>query len=178
MPCEQVKTVNFGSTKSGLSGSVGYTIMNTKGTVVTPRTTEGVYETLPGSGIYAKLICFPDDFRGTIAWDTGEVKPAYAAEEYNFTENTNKLMWRLEDAITQIKFIRGMTAGRWCLDEENATMSFYSDEDDSLLVTYKLFDESNKPSIERVFERIVDNHRMPANVVALSLPAPDPDPTP
>jgi hypothetical protein len=87
-------------------------------------------------------------------------------------------MWRLEDVITQIKFIRGMTAGRWCLDEENATMSFYSDEDDSLLVTYRLFDESNKPSIERVFERIVDNHRMPANVVALSLPAPDPDPTP
>lgn len=178
MPCEQVKTVNFGGTKTGLTGSVGYRIINTVGTVIAERSTAGVYETFPGTGIYAKLIEFPDDFRGSILWDTGEIKPVYAIEEYNFTENTNKIMWRMEDLITQVKFIRGMTAGRWCLDEEDASMSFYSDEDDSLLVKYKLLDEKNQPSIERVFERIVDNHSMPLNVSPLSLPIPDPDPTP
>lgn len=176
MPCEQVKTVNFGATKAGLESSVGYRIINTVGTVVVDRTSVGVYETFPGTGIYAKLITFPDDFRGSILWDTGEATPVYAIEEYNYTENTNKIMWRMEDLITQVKFIRGMTAGRWCLDEETASMSFYSDEDGSLLVKYNLFDEKNKPSIERVFERIIDNHNMPNNVAPLSLPPPDPDP--
>ena len=175
MPCEQVKTVNFGATRSGLEGSVGYRIMNTVGTVVVERTTEDVYETYPGTGIYAKLITFPDDFRGSILWDTGGANPVYATEEYNYTENTNKIIWRMEDLITQIKFIRGMTAGRWCLDAETSTMSFYSDEDDSLLVKYNLFDETGQRSIERVFERIIDNHNMPLNASPLSLPLPDPE---
>lgn len=178
MPSEQVKTVNFGSTKSGLTGFVGYRIINTVGTIVVDRTIEGVYETFPGSGIYAKLISFPDDFRGSILWDTGGEKPVYATEEYNFSENTNKVMWRIEDLITQVKFIRGMTAGRWTLDANNQSMSFFSDEDGSLLVTYDLFDENGQPSIERVFDRIVKVDNMPPHATVLTLPTPDPDPTP
>jgi hypothetical protein len=50
MSSELIKTVNFGSTKSGLT-RVGYQLINAYGTVSFERTETGVYETAAGSGI-------------------------------------------------------------------------------------------------------------------------------
>ncbi len=81
-----IKTVNFGNSKTGLEGSVGYTLYNTNESVKQARTTTGVYELSSGTGIYVCNIIFDDDWNGTILWDTGEATPSFAAEEYNHQE--------------------------------------------------------------------------------------------
>lgn len=152
MSSELVKTVNFGSTKSGLS-HVGYRLISFSGAVTTERTESGVYETVSGSGIYAALIEFSSGFRGTILWDTGEDPAAFAAEEYNHAVNGSTVLQQMNGIVEQINFIRAMTAGRWCLDKDTATMSFYDESGSQLLMTYTLFDDKGNPSIEAVFDR-------------------------
>lgn len=83
-----VKLVNFGRSRSGLT-TVGYTILNSAGSIVTPRTTAGVYEVSGSTGIYGALATFSASFVGTIAWDSGQqgTRNVYAAEHYNYLEN-------------------------------------------------------------------------------------------
>jgi hypothetical protein len=152
MESELIKTVNFGSTKSGLS-QVGYRLIGMTGNVVLERTEFGVYETAPRSGIYAALISFSEGFRGTILWDTGETAPVFAAEEYNHSVDGASVLQQMNGIVEQINFIRAMTAGRWCLDKNSATMSFYDESGTQLLMTYTLTDDKGKPSIESVFDR-------------------------
>jgi len=78
-----IKTVNFGKSKTGLEGTVGYTLYNTNETEKQARTTSGVYELGTSTGIYACNITLDIDWNGTILWDTGEATPSYATEEYN-----------------------------------------------------------------------------------------------
>jgi uncharacterized protein YoxC len=89
MSLQQLRNCNFGRLKTDATGSsgVGYQILDTSGTVVSARTTAGVYQTAPG--IYAAYITFPDNFRGQILWDTGIAFPtaSYATEAYNVEEN-------------------------------------------------------------------------------------------
>lgn len=83
-----IKLVNFGASKSGLS-TVGYTLLNTDETTKQARTTTGVYEVGINTGIYACNVIFDDDWNGSILWDSGEVTPVYAAEQYNHQENVS-----------------------------------------------------------------------------------------
>lgn len=69
-------SVNFGSNKTGLS-SVGYTLSGS------PRSTFGVSESVPGSGIYSAQIAHDIAFIGSIVWDTGEATPIFAVEDIN-----------------------------------------------------------------------------------------------
>lgn len=89
MSLSQLKTVNFGKSRAGLTGTVGFTLLNTDGTTNTARTTVGIYEVAVGTGIYASFVAFPDDFRGSIYWDSGEApgRIVYAIEQYNYEEN-------------------------------------------------------------------------------------------
>lgn len=68
------KTVNFGTSKTGLT-TVGYTLISNNG-FVGGRQTVGVYEI--GNGVYGADI---DVGEGSILWDTGEVTPLYASDE-------------------------------------------------------------------------------------------------
>ena len=86
MSVSLVKLADFGVGSTGLS-TVGYTIFNSAGGVQTSRTTTGVYELTAGSGIYAAVVSFPENFQGSILWDNGQTNILYAAEQYNYLEN-------------------------------------------------------------------------------------------
>lgn len=100
MSLQQVRNCNFGRLKANATGSsgVGFTLLDTTGSVVLSRTTSGVYQTAPG--IYGAYIEFPDDFRGQILWDTGTAFATtfYATEAYNVEENDP----RVADIFTQV----------------------------------------------------------------------------
>jgi hypothetical protein len=70
----------MGSSKTGLVGTVGVTLLTSSGTVHTARATTSIYEI--GGGCYGKNISFPDNWAGSIKWDTGGGSPVYACEEY------------------------------------------------------------------------------------------------
>lgn len=91
MSLQQLRNVSFGKFKANATGSsgVGYTVLDQAGTIVTSRTTTGVYQLTSGSGLYAAYVTFPDNFRGQILWDTGTAfaETYYATEQYNVEEN-------------------------------------------------------------------------------------------
>jgi hypothetical protein len=167
MPSSLVKTVNFGRTKSGLTTSVGYRLIDATGLVAQERRQVDVYETFTGTGIYAASIIFPDDFTGTILWDIEGDRPVYAAEEFNNSINGTGVSQQVADVTMQvgivtdqvtdladeIRFIRGMTAGRWTLDSNDSTMTFYDESGRNVLVTYEMFDARGRPSLESVYDR-------------------------
>ena len=158
MPLEQVRSVNFGRNRSNATGStgVGYTLMDVSGSVVSPRTTLGVYQLTSGSGLYSAYITFPDHFRGQLMWDTGAAFPtaSYAVEEYNVEANNPKVDddWRMLNSVTgSIQLLRDMTEGRWKI--EGNQMKFYKSDNVTLVATFNLFDDLGSPSMDAVFER-------------------------
>jgi len=167
MPTTLVKTVNFGSTKTGRAATIGYRLIDDTGTPIQARSQAGVYEAFPGTGIYAANITFPDDFVGTILWDIEGVRPVYAAEEFNNSINGTGVSQQVADVTMQvgivtdqvsdladeIRFIRGMTAGRWTLDSKDSTMTFYDESGRNVLVTYEMLDARGRPSLESVYDR-------------------------
>lgn len=58
---------DFGNAYAGLA-TVGYTVRDSAGSVVTARTTSGVYEI--GGGKYGAIVTFTASFEGSIYWDT------------------------------------------------------------------------------------------------------------
>src|SRR4051812_22564269 len=85
MTQQALRIVNFGKSRTGIS-SVGYTILNTDGTTQSARSVSGVYELTSSSGLYAANITFPNAFRGSILWDTGEAsnRIIFAAEDFTY----------------------------------------------------------------------------------------------
>jgi hypothetical protein len=159
MPLFQLRNVNFGSRKANATGSlgVGYTLLDETGVVEQIRTTTGVYQLTSGSGMYAAYISFPSDFRGQILWDTGTAfnKVYYATEQYNVEENDPKIAETLAmvSSITgSIQLLRDMTAGRWII--ENNQMKFYKEDNVTLVATFDLYDDTNVPTMDSVFERV------------------------
>src|SRR5574342_935690 len=126
MSLSQLRNVNFGRNRANVTGStgVGYAVLDTAGTVVTPRTTAGVYQLTSGSGLYAAYISFPDSFRGQVLWDcpaiTGSLgqilSQSFATEQYNYEENnplvddTNAKVTQMSGTIGQLYDIQ---YGRW-----------------------------------------------------------------
>lgn len=171
---EFLKTVSFGSNKSGLVGSVGVRLLNTRGTTTSARTSVGIYETFPNSGIYASLITFPDKFRGVIMWDTGEASPKYASEEYNYTENNSVILDKMKLLFNQVSYIRGLQAGRWQLNKQTSEMTFYDEGGINILLKYIMKDENGNPSIDSVFDRIITFSNAPVPLTEITEPDPDP----
>lgn len=138
---QKLFNVNFGRLKADATGpsGVGYTVLDEEGTTVSPRTTDGVYQTAPG--IYAAYIAFPHPFSGQVLWDTGDAfdPPAYATEEYSNAEE-------MVEKIYQMQF------GRW--EIVNNQMIFYKEDNTTELARFDLFDESGNPSVDSVFKRL------------------------
>lgn len=173
------KSVNFGKTKGGLD-TVGYRLIDMTGAEVSARSIN-TREALAGIGIYTADVFFPDDFRGTILWDTGGDDPVYATEDYDYTSTstsiveqvnatTSTVISQVDAMMEQIVFIRGLTAGRWTLNKKDATMEFYDESGQNLLITYQLRDENKNPSIESVFDRTIVESKSPAMLTMSSLP--------
>jgi len=156
MSLDQLRNCNFGRLKLNATGStgVGYTVLDTAGAIVSPRTTTGVYQTAPG--IYAAYITFPTQFRGQVLWDTGSafVTSSYATEQYNVEENNPKI-----DAIdTKVTMMSGTIGqlydiqyGRWKIVSNQ--MIFYKEDNATVIATFNLFDDLGAPSMDAVFDR-------------------------
>lgn len=165
MSLSQLRNVNFGRNRANATGStgVGYTVMDTVGTVVTPRTTVGVYQLTSGSGLYAAYISFPDNFRGQVMWDCPEVtgslgavlSQSYATEQYNYEENNPKVdaidarTIQMSGTLGQLYDIQ---FGRWKIVANQ--MIFYKDDNMTEVVRFNLFDDAGSPSMDAVFERV------------------------
>lgn len=155
----QLRTVNFGRNRSNATGSngVGYELKDTLGATVSSRSVVGVHQLTSGSGTYAAYITFPNNFHGSILWDTGTAFPtaSYAVDEYNVEENDSRVAetWQMVNAITgSIQFLRDMTAGRWRIN--GTTMEFYGEDNATLVASFSLFDNNGTPTNDAVFERI------------------------
>lgn len=141
MPTQLLQNVNFGRTKFDATGSlgVGYTLLDTSGDIVSPRTTSGVYQTAPG--IYSAYVTFPDNFKGQILWDTGThyfLTASYATDVYN--GEASKI-----DQIYDIQF------GRWRIVDNQ--MIFFKEDNITEVARFDLFDDAGNPTMDAVFER-------------------------
>jgi hypothetical protein len=179
MPLSQLKTADFGKSRAGLSGSIGYSLYSTNGSVYQARTTAGIYEITDSSGIYASFITFPDDFRGSIVWDSGENpgRLVFAVEQYNYEENNpnvdtiltqsidisgtvnniettvNSMNVTLGTISTDVQFIKDIEGGRWKIDTAANQMIFYKDDNSTVVARFNLFDSSSNPTSVAPFER-------------------------
>jgi hypothetical protein len=150
----QLRNCNFGLNRTNLTGSngVGYTLYNSDGSVNSIRTTTGVYQLVPDSGIYSAYISFPDDFHGQILWDTGTLlaSKSYATEDYNVEANNPKI----DDIYTTTENVWQATAGRWKINSISNEMVFYKEDNVTEILRFKLFDEAGQPTTDAVFERL------------------------
>lgn len=160
MSLNQLRNCNFGKNMANAVGStgVGYALLDTAGAIVSPRTTAGVYQLVPNSGLYAADISFPDDFNGQVLWDTGTffAKTAYATEHYNVEENDPKVagIMQVVTSITgSIQSLMDINYGRWKIDKTTNRMLFYAADNVTLVATFDLFDDNGAPTFDGVFER-------------------------
>lgn len=72
----RIKSVDFGTT--GLSGSMGYRLINVSGSLTLARTNSGIITF--GSGAYFAEINIPDNWSGVVLWDDGKTPRIYAHE--------------------------------------------------------------------------------------------------
>jgi hypothetical protein len=150
MSVTNIKTVNFGKSKTGLTGDVGYSIYKADGTISQPRTSVGIYE-LGASGIYASEITFEAGFHGTILWDvTDSGNTVYASEEYNASSSSTLA---ISSITNDVEFIRQMEAGQWKIDAAQKHMVFYKNDNETEIARFALYDRKGNPSIGSVFTR-------------------------
>lgn len=160
------KAVNFGSRAAGLT-TIGYTVFNHTGSLEAARTEAGISELLIASsstGTFFASVEFPDDFRGSIIWDTGAglARKLYAVEPYNELENnpvsdlTYSTLQVVSSSVEQVKsdvlFTKQMTAGRWSL--EGNMMVFYDEDNTTVVAKFSMLDQSLSPSMKEVFHRV------------------------
>lgn len=151
---QKLLSVNFGKLKANAvaANGVGYAVLDQEGTVVTARTTAGVYQTAPG--IYAALITFSSDFVGQVVWDTGAFfdDVSYASEDLNGIAKLDDLYNAVTAMDERIQGIYDIQFGRWKII--NNQMIFYKDDNTTEVVRFNLLDDAGNPSIDAVFERI------------------------
>lgn len=159
MPLTLLQTVNFGATRSNVTGSsgVGYKVIDTTGTTVVARTTAGVFQASPG--IYSANVTYPDRFNGQVVWDcpaVGQLPTIYASEDQNVQSNDPRVSetWQMVNAITgSIQALYDMSYGRWRIDKAANQMVFYKADNVTVVATFNLFDESGVPTYDGVFDR-------------------------
>lgn len=132
------KTCSMGGSNTGLVGTIGVTLLNPDGTLHTARATAEIYEI--GGGTYGKNISFPDNWIGSIKWDTGGGSPVYAVEEYNYYANN-----------PDIDLIVNEIGGKW--EIVGNQMVFYKADNVTEIMRFNLFDHDGNPSMINVFKR-------------------------
>lgn len=79
---QRYMTVQFGPAFAGCD-TVGYTLMGGDGAGVSERVSSGIVELPAQSGLFGAAVNLPDDFIGSVVWDTGGAAPVYAIEDVN-----------------------------------------------------------------------------------------------
>jgi len=157
MPVTVVKSANFGKLRGSLA-TIGFTLFDASGTEVAARSTTGVHEIGNNTGIYAAPVTFPDNFTGSILWDTGQdADTVYASEEQNNTDSAASLTGDITAIKTSIDadltFVKDMLGGRWCIDPATAQMVFYKGDNTTEVARFDLRDKNDQPSYLSVFDR-------------------------
>ncbi len=157
MTLKQIRSANFGMNKANLTGStgVGYSLLNSDGSVNLARTTTGVYQLTSGSGIYASNISFAEPFNGSILWDTGEAVPAllYASEQYNVEENDGRILPMLTLVSASVDFIRSIEGGGWTIDAVAKQMILFKSDNTTEVARFNLLDSNGVPTTDAPFRR-------------------------
>lgn len=111
---------------TGMAGTIGVRIENTDGTNQTPRTTSGIVEIEPDSGVYTVTLTAPTT-RGKyiVLWDDGAPTPEYAPEELTVTSTLPEDWEGLSpEAVTDPRDVRVLIPRmRRALDGPTATSS-------------------------------------------------------
>jgi hypothetical protein len=131
-------TANLGASNTGVSGSIGYRLVNTLGTETLSRTNSGVFELSSGSGIYGANVSIDTHFSGSVIWDR-QGTSVFAAEEVSSAVDT--------------RYTRYLTDGRWKIEESTKQMVFYAPDNTTELIRYNLKDRNENLSFEEVFHR-------------------------
>lgn len=98
MDISRFHVVNFGQLNGGLL-TVGYTVYDHLGAVLTARNTAGVVEFGAGSGIYGADIAYDRFRRVVVIWDTGGTTPKYA------NESSQVQLSQIQDETDHIRII-------------------------------------------------------------------------
>jgi hypothetical protein len=105
---------------------------------------------------------FPDQFNGSILWDTAETGSflAYATEPYNTEENDRRvfadvelLTGSLSIVSGAVSFLSDMEGGRWKVDTTTNRMLFYKPDNVTLVASFSLLDQTGAPTSNAPFER-------------------------
>lgn len=156
MPTARLKSVNFGKLKGSLA-TVGYCLYDVTGSIAQSRSAVSIYELGTSTGIYASNISFPDEFKGSILWDSGEASPVYATEEIDLVAADASVATNVADikaAIdTDLTFIRDMIGGQWKIDDATHQMIFYKEDNVTEVARFDLRDNKGDPSFLSVFLR-------------------------
>ena len=131
-------TANLGAANAGVSGSIGYRLVNTVGTETVARTNTGVFELSSGTGIYGANVSVDTHFSGSVIWDR-QGTSVFATEEISNTVDT--------------RYTRYLTDGRWRIESDTKQMVFYGPDDTTELIRYDLRDRNDNLSFEEVFHR-------------------------
>jgi len=134
-----IKTANLGTSMSGQTGSVNYTLYWPSGNTYSARKTTGIYEVVASSGIYGVNISVATDFSGSIVWDVTGTS-VYAVE--SIEEDVNS------------RFNRLINTGRWEIDASAKQMIFYKDDNTTEIARYDLKDRNGNASFTEVFDRV------------------------
>jgi hypothetical protein len=132
------QNVNFGSSLSGISGSIRYQLFDTKGVSYTTASNTGVYEVGSSTGCYGVEFDLSHQFSGSIVWTSTE-HPGVSA---------------IETVTLDQKMVRHMTVGRWKIMVDTKEMVFYEEDGVTELARYSLLDRNESPSFTEVFERV------------------------
>jgi hypothetical protein len=79
---QRYMTVQFGSAYAGCA-TVGYTLKDSDAASLGERVASGIVEIPAQSGLFGAMVSLPDEFIGSVIWDTGGDVPVYAIEEVN-----------------------------------------------------------------------------------------------
>ena len=133
-----LQTANLGKAMGGVSGSIRYALYDTLGTEVSSSQNTGIYELGSSTGLYGVELDLVPTFSGSIVWSS----------------TTNSNVFATEEIKSDQKMARLIHTGRWKIDEDTKKMTFFSEDNKTVLAIYDLFDRNGDASIDEVFERV------------------------
>ena len=133
-----LQTANLGKGYSGISGSIRYALYDTLGTEVSSSQNTGIYELGSSTGLYGVELDLVPTFSGSIVWSS----------------TTNSNVFATEEIKSDQKMARLIHTGRWKIDEDTKKMTFFSEDNNTVIARYDLFDRNGNASIDEVFERV------------------------
>ena len=133
-----LQTANLGRALGGVSGSIRYTLYNTLGTEVSSSQNTGIYELGTSTGLYGVELDLVPEFSGSIVWSSTSNSSIFATEEIKSDQ----------------KMARLIHTGRWKIDTDTKKMTFFAEDNNTVLARYDLSYRNGNASIDEVFERV------------------------